>query len=196
MALPKYPFISVDDYLTLDRNSREARYEYYDGELQMLAGGSNNHSLVIANLTTILNNSLNDSPCRVYNTDVHLRLSETRYVHPDVTVSCDPHDEETDEMIQYPHLVIEVLSPSTEVVDRGKKFAYYRECRTLQEYVMVDAYKIQIEVYRREDDGWMLHTFGPESNVKLKSLNIEFPIDAVYRKVKLAGSRNNKGKKS
>ena len=99
-------------------------------------------------------------------------------------------------MIQYPHLVIEVLSPSTEVVDRGKKFAYYRECRTLQEYVMVDAYKIQIEVYRREDDGWMLHTFGPESNVKLKSLNIQFPIDAVYRKVKLASSRNNKNKKS
>ena len=129
--------MNVDDYLTLDRNSREARYEYYDGELQMLAGGSNNHSLVIANLTTILNNSLNDSPCRVYNTDVHLRLSETRYVHPDVTVSCDPRDEETDEMIQYPHLVIEVLSPSTEVVDRGKKFAYYRECRTLFSFPLI-----------------------------------------------------------
>jgi Uma2 family endonuclease len=90
----------------------------------------------------------------------------------------------------------EVLSPSTEVVDRGKKFAYYRECRTLQEYVMVDTYKIQIEVYRREDDGWMLHTFGPASNVKFKSLNIQFPIDAVYRKVNLASSRNNKNKKS
>ena len=73
MALPHYPYISVDDYLILDRNSREARYEYLDGELSMLAGGSNDHSLIAANLIGILQQALEDSPCRVYTSDVRLQ---------------------------------------------------------------------------------------------------------------------------
>lgn len=92
MALPEYPMISVEDYLMLDHNSKDARYEYLDGELRMLAGGSVYHPLIAANVTGLLYGHLRGKPCRVYNSDIRLQLSQSRYVYPDVTVSCDQRD--------------------------------------------------------------------------------------------------------
>ena len=195
MALPQHPYIDIEDYLVLDQNSKNARYEYLDGELRMLAGGSTYHSAIIANLTAILGRSLENGPCWVYNSDIRLKLSEARYVYPDVSVSCDQRDKELDDTIRYPCLVIEVLSPSTEAIDRGKKFIYYLESQVIQEYMMVDSQSIRIEVYHREEDGWKLHTFGPGNTVRLEILGIQFPIDAVYRDMKLTGSRKNARKK-
>jgi hypothetical protein len=121
MALPEYPLMDVEDYLLLVRNSQNARYEYLDGELRMLAGGTTYHSRIAVNLASAIQEGLGDSTCCVFNSDIHLKLSESRYVQPDVTVSCDQRDQELDEAIQYPCLVVEVLSPSTESLDRGKK---------------------------------------------------------------------------
>ncbi|HLG63308.1 MAG TPA: Uma2 family endonuclease [Ktedonosporobacter sp.] len=190
MALPQYPTIDPEDYLTLDRNSKNARYEYLDGELRMLAGGSTYHSAIIANLTGIFNRALEDSSYWVFNSDIRLQLSESRYVYPDITISCHQSDQELDDMIRYPCIVIEVLSPGTEAIDRGKKFIYYQECSSIQEYIMVDSQSIRVEVYHREHDGWKLHTFGPGSIVTIETLNIQFPIDAIYRHMKLSETRN------
>ncbi len=195
MAFPNYPMMSVEDYLILDRGSKETRYEYLDGDLRMLAGGSTYHSMITANLTGILYGLLSDSPCRVYSPDIRLQLSESRYVYADVTVSCDQHDQELDDMVSHPRVVIEVLSPSTEATDRGKKFLYYRECQTVQEYLMVDSQSILIEVYRREEDSWKLHTFGPGNTIKLESLDVQFSVDAVYRGMQLPQTRKNEKRK-
>jgi Uma2 family endonuclease len=181
--------------MLLDRHSEEKRYEYLDGELRMLAGGSNYHSRIIANLTGILYGLLKDGPCNIYNSDIRLQLSESRYVHPDVTVSCDQRDNELDDMIRYPRLVIEVLSPSTEAVDRGKKFIYYQECSSIQEYMLVDSQSIRIEVYQREGDGWKFHTYGPDSTIELDSSGIQFLVGDVYRGMKLSGKRNVRNRK-
>src|ERR1700686_2326626 len=152
MALPEYPHISIEDYLILDKNSADARYEYLDGELRMLAGGSVYHSIIAANISGIIYGLLGDNnPCTVYNSDIRLQLSKSRYVYPDVTISCDPRDQELGNTIHYPRVVIEILSPSTEVIDRIKKFAYYRACASIQEYVMIDSQQILVEVYRRKD---------------------------------------------
>jgi Uma2 family endonuclease len=190
MALPEYSRMNVEDYLILDRNSPTTRYEYLDGQLLMLAGGSTYHSAIIANLTTLLGRALEESPCWIYNSDVRLKLSTQRYVHPDITISCDPRDHELSDSIQFPSVVIEVLSPSTEAIDCGKKFISYRECPTIQEYVMVDSLSMRIDIYHREEDGWKLHTFGPGSTVILEHLNIRFPLQAVYRNMKLNATRN------
>ena len=192
---PEYPLIDVEEYLLLDRHSEEKRYEYLDGELRMLAGGSTYHSRIIANLTGILYGLLKGGPCNIYNTDIRLQLSESRYVHPDVTVSCDERDNELDDMIRYPRLIIEVLSPSTEAVDRGKKFISYQECATLQEYLMVDSQSIRIEVYQRDADGWKFHTYGPGSTVELKNSNIQFLVDDLFRGMLLSSKRNAKNRK-
>ena len=139
MAQRKYLIMDVEDYLVLNKNSKDMRYEYLDGEIRMLAGESPDHSIIIANLTAIIKGQLKGSSCRVYNSDVQLKLSEKRYVFPDITISCDERDKNQKETIRYPRVVIEVLSPTTEATDRGKKAAYYRACPTIQEYVMVDS---------------------------------------------------------
>ena len=192
MALPQYPIIDPEDYLTLDRNSKEKRYEYFDGELRMLAGGSTYQSRIIANLTIAIGRSLGNNSCNIYNSDIRLQLSESRYVYADIAVSCDQRDQGLDDMIRYPCLIVEVPSPTTEATDRGKKFIHYQECPVVQEYVMADSQSIRIDVYHREEDGWKLHTYGPGNIVMLDSLDIQFPIDMIYQGMQLTENRNNK----
>jgi Uma2 family endonuclease len=180
MAQHKYSIMDVEDYLILNRNSKSTRYEYLDGEIRMLAGGSPDHSIIIANLTGILYGSLRGNPCRVYNSDVQLQLSEKRYIYTDITISCDQRDRNQQETIRYPRLVIEVLSPTTEATDRGKKAAYYRACPTIQEYIMVNSDEILLEVHRREEGRWTINTFEPGNTIILESLGIHFPIEDAY----------------
>jgi Uma2 family endonuclease len=180
MAQRNYSVMSVEDYLILNRNSKDTRYEYLDGELRMLAGGSPDHSIIIANLTATIKGPLKGSQCRVYNSDVQLKLSEKRYVFPDITISCDERDRNQKETIRYPRVVVEVLSPTTEATDRGKKAAYYRACPTLQEYVMVDSEEIFVEVHRREEERWTINTFEPGDTITLESFGIQFPIEDAY----------------
>ena len=168
MAQSKYPVMSVEDYLILNRNSKNTRYEYLDGDLRMLAVGCPDHSIIIANMTATIKGPLKGSQCRVYNSDVQLKLSEKCYVFPDITVSCDERDRNQKETIRYPLVVVEVLSPTTEATDRGKKAAYYRACPTIQEYVMVDSKEVFVEVHRREEGRWTINTFEPGDTIALE----------------------------
>src|SRR5690348_3258391 len=107
--------MSVEDYLTLDRSSLEARYEFIDGYAYLLAGGTADHATISFNIMSAIHSRLPiDGPCRIYNSDLRVRLAKTRYVYPDATVSCDARDRGQIDTIQYPRLAIEVLSPSTE----------------------------------------------------------------------------------
>ena len=183
---PHRSLMSVEEYLMLDRDSLDVRYEFIDGHVYMLAGGSADHSTICINMTSLLHSLLRGSPCRVYNSDMRVRLSETRYVYPDASVSCDSRDRGRIESMQYPRLVVEVLSPSTEASDRGRKFGYYRGCPTIEEYVMVDAQRQGVEVYRRASENlWTLHPFVPDDQIELRSLGISFPISAVYENIEL-----------
>lgn len=183
-ALPNRPTMSVEEYLALDRNSTETRYEYIDGHVTMMAGGTLDHATISLNIASTLRGLLRGSSCRVFSSDARVRLSATRYVLPDVTVSCDGRDRGRVDVIQYPYLVVEVLSPSTEDYNRGRKFTYYRECPTIQEYVMVNTEYQAVEVCRRaRNDLWSFHVFRSGEDVELASLGVRFPITAVYEDV-------------
>ncbi|HLG66034.1 MAG TPA: Uma2 family endonuclease [Ktedonosporobacter sp.] len=191
MALPDRSAISVEEYLRLDRDSIETRYEYIDGHVRMLAGGTVNHSQISVNIARILYDLLRGSPCRVLNSDMRVRLSESRYVYPDVTVSCDGRDRGTVDIIQSPRLVVEVLSSSTEDYDRGRKFTYYRTCPTIQEYMLISSTYQSVEVFRRERKNlWTLQVFGPDDMVALTGLGVTFAVSAVYEGVALPGGDN------
>ena len=181
---PRWSFLSVEDYLQLDSNSFETRYEYVDGYVTMLAGGTANHATIGVNITSILRSLLRGSPCHVYNSDLRVRIAETRYFYPDATVSCDEQDRGQSDMIRSPRLVVEVLSSGTEAFDRGKKFAFYRECPTIQEYVLINTQYASVEVFRHEKNSlWTFHAFGPDDEVKLASIAVHFPVAAVYEDV-------------
>jgi Uma2 family endonuclease len=190
-TLPHRPSMSIDEYLDLDRRSSETRYEYSDGYVRMLAGGTPDHAKIAANVIGVLYGVLEGSSCSVYTSDVRVCLAKTRYVYPDVSVSCDARDQEQEEMIQYPCLIVEVLSPSTEAYDRGRKLAFYRQCPSIREYVLVDSQRQTVEVFRREKNTcWTYHAFGPGDDVEVASLGVRFPLVKLYRNVVLAEDEN------
>ena len=181
-ADPHHLLMSVEEYLELDRNSLETRYEFIDGVVTMLAGGTTNHSRICVNVVSLLHTALRGKPCQVFNSDLRVGISSTRYVYPDASVSCDPRDlEDEGDILTAPCVIIEVLSPSTEASDRGKKFRYYQRCPSIQEYVLISSQEQAIDVYRRATDNlWTLHPFGPGEIVILKSINVSLPLDACY----------------
>ncbi len=149
----------------------------------MLAGGSIYHSIIATNVSSILHRQFDTRPCAVFNSDIRLQLSKSRYVYPDVSVSCDQRDLERGNTIHYPCIVIEILSPGTEVIDRVKKLRYYREHPTIQAYIMIDSQKVSVEMYRRVSKGWMLETFDLNDTLEIEDLAIQIPIEEVYRKI-------------
>ena len=182
-ALPNHENMSVEDYLQLDRETLDARYEYLDGEIIMLAGAKEDHNLISGNMFATLWNFLLDTECRVYGSDMRVRLSEKRYVYPDVTVACKPEVSEED-ILENPRVLIEVLSPSTEMVDRGKKFSGYKASPSVEEYVLVSTDYKKVEIFKREKKNfWTYQELGPEDEFYLRSLDIHFPVATLYRNV-------------
>src|SRR6266480_3019182 len=124
-AMKRRVTMSFEQYFEFEENSPDTRCEYLDGYVYMMSGGSANHAAISGNIYAILRSLLRGSQCRVYNSDMKVRVSEQQYFHPDVTVSCDPNDSGTAAVIRSPRLVVEVLSPSTEARDRGRKLQCY-----------------------------------------------------------------------
>ena len=119
--------------------------------------------------------------CIIYNSDVYVQLSELYRVCPDVSVSCDVRDRGAQEVIRYPCLVAEVLSPTTEARDRGQKSLQYRSCPSIQEYLLISSEFPLVEVFRREkQEFWSLYTLGPKDTIELTSLNLRFPVAELY----------------
>lgn len=179
---------SREEYFALLEADPTHRYEYLDGYIYMMTGGSPDHSIIGGNIVRILGNLLQGRHCIVYNSDLYVELSENYRVCPDATVSCDPRDRGAKDAIHYPSLVVEVLSPNSEARDRGKKSLAYRSCPSIQEYLLVSSDAPIIEVFRREKgDFWTLYTLGIEDPITLRYLDIRFPIAEIYQNASFIG---------
>src|SRR5260221_719522 len=117
--------------------SGDTKYEYHNGWVVATAGGSFDHARIALNICGMLDVALEGTPCRVYNSDVAVRLSPSEYRLPDATVTCAPRDRGRGREIQSPGVVVEVLSDSTEKEDRGAKFALYLACPSVREYMLI-----------------------------------------------------------
>ena len=131
----------------------------------------------------ILWNLLRGSKCRVYSSDMKVYISETRYFHPDVIVTCDPRDRGRIQAIQSPRLVVEVLSPTTELTDRTWKLKNYCAHPTIEEYVLVDSQSFKIESYHKENNKWIYEAFENTDEVPLYSLGVHFHFAEAYTDV-------------
>ena len=177
----QYERMSLEAYLALVEQDPEHTYEYLDGRVYMMTGGSPDYSIIGSNLNGVLQAFLRGRRCIVYNSDVYVQLSEHYRVCPDVTVSCDVRDRGAQEVIRYPSLVAEVLSPTTEARDRGQKSLQYRSCPGIQEYLLISSEFPLVEVFRREkQEFWSLYTLGLEDTIELTSLNLRFPVAELY----------------
>ncbi len=188
MAIEHRQTMTVEEYFRLEESDPDTRYEYVDGHVYAMAGGTANHDTVKSNLQRILWSLLRGSKCRVYSSDMKVYVSETRYFHPDVTVTCDPRDRGTVQAILSPRVVVEVLSPTTEMTDRTWKLKFYRAHPTIEAYVLADAKSRKIEMYHKEHDRWIYDSFEEDDEVVLGGLGVHFPLADAYADVEFEGA--------
>lgn len=183
VALSDGLFMTAAAYLEWEP-TQEERYEYWDGEVVAMSGGTRNHNRISGNFFRLLDDALLDRSCDVYIADVKVQVEPgQKYFYPDVVVTCDDRDDDA-QFVQFPCLIIEVLSPSTEAIDRGAKFARYRQFRSLQEYVLVQVSQPGVEVFRRNDRGqWVLSEYTLEDSLHLESSDVHITITDLYRQV-------------
>ncbi|MEL7494545.1 MAG: Uma2 family endonuclease [Cyanobacteria bacterium J06554_11] len=129
---------------------QEIRYEYSNGEVFAMAGGTKDHDKIAFNLRKVLDDKVETEGCDMTGSEIEVMVQDGRfYRYPDLTVGCDKRDRENETFYQFPKLIVEVISDSTENVDRGDKFQEYIQIPTLKEYVLVSSRQIQVECYRR-----------------------------------------------
>lgn len=179
--------MTVAEYLEMERASEE-KHEFLDGEIYLMSGASLKHNLIVTNTVSGLHSQLRNRPCVVFPSDMRVRIRDNRhYTYPDITVVCDPlqlEDTEQDTLLN-PTLIIEVLSPSTESYDRGRKFQHYRTLASLQEYVLISQDSTRIERYLRQpNDEWLLaDASGIDASLELASIQCVLSLAEVYEKV-------------
>ena len=179
-----YRLLDESEYLTLEVRS-PVRHEYVAGEIFAMTGASIRHNIIAGNLYTALRTHLRGTPCRALMEGVKLYLKKERsYFYPDVMVTCESRLLELDgetQLVDSPTLIIEVLSPSTEGIDRREKLRAYRTLPSLKEYALVSQDECKLELYRRRGDiGWDIITFEPGDTVELASVELQMPIADIY----------------
>lgn len=181
--------MSEEEYHELERLNPDRKYEYISGLAYMMSGGSVGHDRITRNFGFLLDRYLSE-PCAAFGPDVQVLLGvkkhgKPHYVYPDATVSCNAADRRSDNMlIESPRLVVEVLSPSTEVRDRGVKFKAYQNCSTIQEIVLVNQFAPYVEIWQRDEldtTQWRYRHYGPGETVALASINVHVEIEDLYR---------------
>lgn len=183
MALAFKPRPSVAEYLDGEPLS-DIRHEYVDGEIYAMAGAGEAHNLIAGNVFSKLRNLVRGGPCRVFISDMKLHVATwNAFYYPDVMVICDPGDAQS-LYKQNPSLVVEVLSPSTESIDRREKMLAYRTLPSLREYLLIAQDRRHVELYRRAaDDSWMLTTLAEAGTVPLDCVQASLTLDEVYEDV-------------
>jgi Uma2 family endonuclease len=187
-ALPK-TLISPQEYLEQERKA-EYKSEYLNGEVFAMSGAREPHVLIGSNLVTELSLALRDKPCRVYNSDLRVRVNPAgsyMYCYPDVAVVCEKprfEDAELDTLLN-PLFLIEILSDSTERRDRRVKAPLYRKLESLQEYLLVSQHEPYVERYTRQPGGeWLFEAAdGLDSSIQLVSLAVTLKLSEIYRQV-------------
>ena len=186
-----FPKFTPEEYFAWEEQQLE-RHEYIDGEVYAMSGGTVTHSQIASNFNRLLGNHIRGSGCKTLNSDCRVKvLGMDKYVYPDTSVTCDDRDKTTTQYIAYPCLIIEVLSPTTEAYDRGNKFKMYRRNPSLQEYVLVSADTIEIELFRKtETDDWRIINYQAGDTVDLKSINLTCQIEQIYEDIVFTEQKN------
>jgi Uma2 family endonuclease len=181
---------TVAEYLALERASA-TKHEYFDGEIFAMAGATEPHNLISGNSLTSLNQRLRDRPCRVYPSDMRVLCPSGLRTYPDVTVVCGTpqfEDGQRDTLLN-PRVLIEVLSPSTETYDRGKKFENFQAIPSLREFLLICQDRPRVEHYTRQEgaDEWTLKAVASlDASIHFPSLDCDIPLAEIYAKVEFA----------
>ena len=187
VAVAKPPYISPQEYLDQERSATD-KSEYLAGTIYAMSGASEAHNLISLGVAGELRTQFKGRPCKVYPSDMKVLVSNTGlYTYPDVTALCGEahfHDRHKDVLLN-PLVIFEVLSPSTEAYDRGKKFSHYQQITTLTDYVLITQDRMHLERYERQADGAWRYTSheNSEENIYFAALECALRLADIYDKV-------------
>lgn len=188
MAAETIPFISPEAYLLQEQTASE-KHEYYRGRVYAMAGAQPEHAYIVASVAAVIIAQTQDRPCRTGTSDLRVKIEATGlYVYPDITVTCGQPRYEVVQGVRTllnPTLIAEVLSPSTEADDRGRKFLHYRQLESLSDYLLIAQDTPRIEhLARQSEDQWTLTIYeGLEAVVPLPSPGCRLTLNDVYQAV-------------
>jgi Uma2 family endonuclease len=183
MTLAARQLYTYGEYVELEEMS-PVKHEYLDGAVWAMAGGTPDHAAIAANIIGMLREQLRDRRCRVFTSDLRVRVKATGLgTYPDASVICDsieldPEDAKGHAVVN-PTVLVEVLSPSTEVYDRGEKREHYQRIPCATEIVLVAHDAHRVEIWRRDGDTWLEHVVET-GDVHLTSLDCRLPLDEIY----------------
>jgi len=192
MASQPRTFLTPEQYLAIER-AAAYKSEYYAGEMFAMSGAREPHNLITVNLITELRRQLRHGACRVYMSDMRVRANASGlYTYPDATALCGTPqflDDVRDTLLN-PNLIAEVLSPSTEAYDRGRKFEHYRTIESLREYLLVSAERVSAELFTRQADSrWLLSAATNREDVlDLQSVGCRVALADLYEDVDLSAA--------
>ncbi|NOY27078.1 MAG: Uma2 family endonuclease [Oligoflexia bacterium] len=160
------------------------KHEFVDGVAVAMTGGSLTHARLIARVLTRLTSALAGHPCEVFGSEARVLIPLFRNArYPDASVVCGDlqTDEEDPDAITNPVVLVEVLSDSTEAIDRGEKFREYRTLPSLRCYLLVSQRHPLVERYARGPDGsWVLTEHGPGDTIALPAVDAAIAVDDLY----------------
>ncbi len=179
--------ISPEEYLTSERAS-DIKNEYFDGEIFAMAGASREHNQISSNIVRVLGNQLLEKQCGVFSSDMKVKIREiNKYTYPDIVVVCgdEVYDDENNDILLNPIVIIEILSDSTEAYDRGDKFSHYQFISTFFDYILISQYLCKAEKFsRQKNDTWIYSKYNREEDIiSIESVGCELPVSEIYRKV-------------
>jgi Uma2 family endonuclease len=163
------------------------KYEYRDGAVSAMAGASDDHGQIVANLIAFIRPALRGTACRVYPQDMKVITTIPGSRYPDIVVTCDERDSNDRMIKRHPKLIVEVVSTATARVDSGDKLDEYQTILELEEYILVDSRKPSVRIYRR--NGEILETAQPTiaGSIELRSLGLEIALEVIYEDVRFGG---------
>lgn len=194
MAAQPRAGMTVEEYLAFERASAE-KHEYRAGEIVTMAGASYVHNTIVGNVFASLRARLRGGTCRVNFSDLRVYIPASRlFTYPDLTVVCGPphFDDDRQDTLLNPQIIVEVLSPSTQGYDHGEKFRHYRNIESLREYVLIEQESQRIEHFARQANNlWLLtDVTGPDAKLHLPTLDCAIPFAEIYEEVVFAATDN------
>ena len=187
MASQRDRLLTPEEYLAIERKAA-SRSEYLSGEMFAMAGATRRHNRIVTNLVTALDNQLKARPCNVYSNDMRVRINATGlYTYPDVVVTCGEElfQDDNNDVLLNPVVIIEVLSESTEAYDRGKKFEHYQQVESLAAYLLISQNPWRLEQFVRQTAGEWLYSQAHdlEAIVKVEPIDCRLALSDIYSKV-------------
>jgi Uma2 family endonuclease len=177
-------FYTLKEYFALER-AGDARYEYWNGEIVCLSGGSEQHGRISGNVYFALRQQLAGRNCEAFTSEHPIKTpSFPPYRYPDVSVACGKAVFEKIEGIDAltnPMLVVEVLSPATESRDRKEKREAYQALPSVMEYLLIAQDTPHITRFLRQSDTWARSDFGDlDATIELPSIQCVLSLRDVY----------------